>query len=154
MAGPGIVVVACLYTVFLAVTSDDGVVADDYYKRGLAINRRLERVERAAALRIGAEVDIAADGRVRVALSSPSPDADALPAVVVLGVRNATRAGMDRSAELVRGPEGAYVGRIEPVGQGRWLVSLETNAWRLPAVETAGEFRKLTLGAANAPQPR
>ncbi len=147
MAGPGIVVVASMVTLWLAATTDDAVVADDYYKRGLSINHRLERVDRAAALGLEAEADIAADGRVRVALASPSADIDAHPAVIVLGVAHATRAGLDRSAELVLGPDGTYDGRIEPVGPGRWLVSLETKAWRLPAVEIAGETRTLKLRA-------
>ena len=56
MAGPAIVVVAALATAYLAVSSDDGVVADDYYKRGLVINRVLEREQRAAALGLGAVV--------------------------------------------------------------------------------------------------
>ena len=151
MAGPGIVVVASLFTGWLALTMDDAVVADDYYKRGLSINQRLERVDRAAALGMEAVVDIAADGRVRVALSSPSPDKDAHPAVVVLGVAHATRGGMDRTTELVLGPDGTYDGRIEPVGTGRWLVSLETGSWRLPAVEIAGSVRTLKLRATVAP---
>ena len=151
MAGPAIVVVASLITIWLAVTTDDAVVADDYYKRGLSINQRLERVDRAAALGIEAVVDIAADGRVRVALSSTSPDRDAHPAVIVLGVAHATRGGLDRSVELVLGPDGAYVGRVEPVGAGRWLVSLETASWRLPAAEIAGEVRTLKLSAPGAP---
>ena len=151
MAGPGIVVVASLFTGWLALTTDDAVVADDYYKRGLAINQRLERVDRASALGMEAEIAIAEDGRVRVALASPSSDEDAHPAVVVLGVAHATRGGLDRSVELVLGPEGVYVGRVEPVGAGRWLVSLETNAWRLPAVEIAGEVRTLKLRAPGAP---
>jgi hypothetical protein len=147
MAGPGIVVVASMVTLWLAATTDDAVVADDYYKRGLSINHRLERVDRAAALGLQAVADIAADGRVRVALASPSAHIDAHPAVIVLGVAHATRGGLDRSAELVLGPDGTYDGRIEPVGPGRWLVSLETKAWRLPAVEIAGETRTLTLRA-------
>ena len=151
MAGPGIVVVASLVTLWLAVTTDDAIVADDYYKRGLSINHRLERVDRASALGIEAVVDIAADGRVRVALTSPSSDRDAYPAVVVLGVAHATRGGQDRSVELVLGPEGAYVGRVEPIGAGRWLVSLETATWRLPAVEIAGEARTLKLSAPGKP---
>ena len=116
MAGPGIVVVASMVTIWLAATTDDAVVADDYYKRGLSINHRLERVDRAAALGLEAEADIAADGRVRVALASPSAEIDAHPAVIVLGVAHATRAGLDRSVELVLGPDGTYDGRIEPLG--------------------------------------
>jgi hypothetical protein len=154
MAGPGIVVVASFVTLWLAATTDDAVVADDYYKRGLSINQRLERVDRAAALGLDAVAGIAADGQVRVTLTSTSADIDAHPAVVVLGVAHATRGGLDRSAELVLGPGGTYAGRIEPVGPGRWLVSLETNAWRLPAVEIAGETRTVKLRASAAPQAR
>jgi hypothetical protein len=152
MAGPGMVVVASLVTLWLAATTDDAVVADDYYKRGLSINHRLERVDRAAALGIESVADIAPDGQVRVTLTSPSADIDAHPAVIVLGVAHATRGGLDRSAELVLGPDGTYAGRVEPVGPGRWLVSLETNAWRLPAVEVAGETRTVNLRASAAPQ--
>jgi hypothetical protein len=152
MAGPGIVVVASMITLWLAATTDDAVVADDYYKRGLSINHRLERVDRAAALGIESVADIAADGQVRVTLTSSSADIDAHPAVIVLGVAHATRGGLDRSAELMLGPDGSYGGRIEPIGQGRWLVSLETNAWRLPAVEIAGETRTVKLRASVAPQ--
>jgi len=54
MAGPAIVVVASLFTAWLAWSTDDGVVADDYYKRGLVINRELERSARGEALRLGA----------------------------------------------------------------------------------------------------
>jgi hypothetical protein len=152
MAGPGIVVVASMVTLWLAATTDDAVVADDYYKRGLSINQRLERVDRASALGLEAVADIAADGRVRVALASALADVDAHPPVIVLWVAHATRSGLDRSTELVLGPDGTYDGRIEPVGPGRWLVSLETNAWRLPAVEIAGEMRTLKLRAPAAPQ--
>jgi uncharacterized protein len=152
MAGPAIVVVASMVTIWLAATTDDAVVADDYYKRGLSINHRLERVDRAAALGLEAMAEFAADGRVRVALASPSADGDAHPAVIVLGIAHATRGGVDRSAELVLGPDGTYDGRIEPLGIGRWLVSLETKAWRLPAVEIAGETRTLKLRAPAALQ--
>ena len=41
LAGPAVVVVAAMATLWLAVTSDDGVVADDYYRRGLLINKDL-----------------------------------------------------------------------------------------------------------------
>ena len=43
MAGPAAVVVAGFATLWLAVSSNDGLVADDYYKQGLAINQTLQR---------------------------------------------------------------------------------------------------------------
>ena len=68
MLGPAIVVVAGIVTAVIAIETDDGLVADDYYKRGLAINQTLERAARTAALGLTATVDIAADGVVVVVL--------------------------------------------------------------------------------------
>jgi hypothetical protein len=153
MAGPGIVVIASLFTGWIALSTDDAIVADDYYKRGLSINQRLERVSRAATLGMTARVEFAPDGGIRVGLSSSSTDVNATPAVVVLGIAHATRGGRDRTVELVRGPDGAYAGRLEPIGTGRWLVSLETEAWRLPAVEISGDVRALEMRAAGTLPP-
>jgi hypothetical protein len=144
MAGPAIVVVAALGTAYLAASSDDGVVADDYYKRGLVINRVLEREQRAAALGLGAVVAIADDGAVRADVRW-NGDA-AAPEAMTIRVTHATRAGLDRRAALVRGADGAYYGLMEPPPAGRWLVMLETDAWRLPTVEVAGRPQVIRLG--------
>lgn len=148
--GPAIVVVAGFYTLWLAIATDDGLVADDYYKRGLAINRTLERASRAAALGMNATVDVDERGRARVALSARSNAAAATPVTVRLSILHPTRAGQDRTVELVLGPDGAYVGQMTPLAPGRWLVAVETAAWRLPAVEITGAVRDVRL-AAKAP---
>ncbi|MEO8755344.1 MAG: FixH family protein [Casimicrobiaceae bacterium] len=148
MLGPGIVIVAGFYTLWLAIASDDGLVADDYYKRGLGINRVLERTQRAAALGLTARVDIDEAGSARVWLAATQPDLAAMPATVRLLITHPTRAGLDRRIDVVRGPDGSYTGRIEPVAPGRWLVSVETDAWRLPAVEVTGGIRDVRLTAA------
>ncbi len=145
MAGPAIVVVAGFATLWLAVTSDDGLVADDYYKRGLAINRTLERAQRAEALGLSATVDVDAAGGARVRLTAASGDRAALPTTVRLAITHPTRSGQDHRAELVVGPDGAYVGRVAPLAPGRWLVAVETDDWRLPPVETMGSVRDLRI---------
>ena len=147
MLGPGIVVVAGFFTLWLAVTSDDGLVADDYYKRGLGINRTLERTERAAALRLSALVDVDTRGDVRVTLVSPERDFAAMPASVRLMLTHPTRAGFDRRTVVMRGPDGAYTGHVEPATAGRRLVIVETDDWRLPPVEVTGAIHELRLGA-------
>lgn len=43
IAGPVVVIVAGLITVWIAVRSPDPVVAEDYYRRGLEINKTLAR---------------------------------------------------------------------------------------------------------------
>ena len=151
MAGPFVVVVAGFVTLWLAVASDDGLVADDYYKRGLGINRTLERTQRAAALGLEAVVDVDASGTARVTLASAAGKRSALPTAVRLIVVHRTRAGQDRRADLVVGPDRAYVGRIGTLPEGRWLVSVETDDWRLPPVEAAGGVRGVRVPARGAP---
>ncbi|MCC7215960.1 MAG: FixH family protein [Burkholderiales bacterium] len=151
MAGPFIVVVAGFATLWLAVASDDGLVADDYYKRGLAINRTLERTQRAAALGLEAVVDVDAAGAARVTLAAASGERSGLPTAVRLLVVHPTRAGQDRRADLVVGPDRAYVGRIEPLPAGRWLVSVESDDWRLPPVEAVAGLRGVRVPARSGP---
>ena len=148
-AGPAIVVVAALVTLWLAVTSDDGVVADDYYRRGLLINKELERARKAEATGIGAVLRLTDDGTLRVRLDAREGDPPA-PLSVRVRFAHATRAGLDRSAVVARGSDGEYVGRIEPLPAGRWLVTVETDEWRLPAAEVSFAAGDVRLGAATA----
>jgi uncharacterized protein len=147
MAGPLIVVVAGFATAWLAWSTEDGVVADDYYKRGLVINKQLERSSRGAALGLGAVLEVASDGALRLRLSGMA-DAPGPPPAVRARLTHATRAGLDRSATLERGADGEYAGRVAPLPAGRWLVSVETDAWRLPTVEVSGTVTEVRLGAA------
>lgn len=144
MAGPAIVVVAGFATAYIAWSTDDGVVAEDYYKRGLLINKSLARGARGAELQVGAIVHVGADGAVRVDVTG-LPGA-AVPAAVTLRLIHATRAGLDRVAVLARDADGAFRGRIEPPPPGRWLVSVETDGWRLPMAEVAGRPDEVRLG--------
>ena len=55
---PASVVVAAISTVVIANRHADDLVVDDYYKDGLAINRQLEKIERAKGLGITATLGI------------------------------------------------------------------------------------------------
>ena len=145
MAGPLAVVLAGIVTVWLAVATEDGVVADDYYKRGLAINQTLERAARTAALGLTATVDVAADGVVVVVLDSASTEPEARPASLRFRLAHPTRAGEDRAAMLVPAGPGRYTGRVTPVHPGRWRVIVETDRWRLPGVETNAPIEGVRL---------
>lgn len=136
IAGPAIAVVAGFATLWLAIRSDDGLVADDYYKQGLAINRTLQRTALGAELNIEAIADVAADGLVVVRLTGDG--ALAAPPAIRFTLGHPTRAGADRKVTLLREGDGRYSGRIAPVEAGRWQIRVETDAWRLPAVETDG----------------
>ncbi|MBE0627538.1 MAG: FixH family protein [Burkholderiales bacterium] len=145
MAGPAIVVVAGLVTFWLAVRSDDGLVLDDYYKQGLAINQTLDRADAAARLGIVAELYLV-DGRVRVLLAAAAPGA------LTLRLAHPTRAGMDQSLELSKVGQGIYEGRLQPLRAGRWHVVLEQRDWRLAGDWIVPAAGALTLGG-HAPPP-
>ena len=47
LAGPAVVVVAALCTAWIAVTHPDALVAEDYYRRGVEINKTLPAPDKA-----------------------------------------------------------------------------------------------------------
>lgn len=142
LSGPAVVVVAGLATAYLAVRSDDGLVAQDYYKRGLLINAQLSKSDRAS--NIAALASFGRDGSVRVQLSGAG---DIAPAQLRLRVSHPTRDGADLAVALGRTSDGSYVGQIVPVAAGRWLVTVDTDTWRLPSAEVMAPFNVLRLGA-------
>ncbi len=136
MTGPAIVVAASLVTAWLALRSDDGLVVDDYYKRGLAINRTLRRSDTAARLGVTARLDLA-DGRIRVLLGAAGA-----PAVLSLRLLHPTRSGMDQNLNLPAVQPGEYEVQAQPLLAGRWHVVLEGADWRL-----AGDWMLPASGA-------
>jgi hypothetical protein len=135
MAGPLVVVVASFITLWLAISSDDGMVADDYYQRGLAINRTIDRAEYARAAGLSARVTLGADARhVSVKLVSP----DAAPVQLRLRLVHPTRETADEVLTLDRGANGGYEGVLPRAVSGRRVLTLEDSArhWRLAAEAT------------------
>ena len=135
MSGPAIVVVAGFYTLFLAVQSNDGLVAEDYYKQGLAIDRVIAKEQRAVQLGLAAALSYDANRDVvRVTLTP----ADAAPPALTLRVVHPTRAGEDRRVALSSVAPGIYEGTLaEPPLVARELILEDAaGSWRL-----AGEWQ-------------
>ena len=128
MAGPAAVIVAGAVTIWLAVTSSDGLVADDYYKRGLAINQELGRDRAALELGVVATVE-AREGVLRVRLESGSVPPEAVLARLV----HATRAGHDQRLRLARVAPGVYEAGLPALPAGRWSIVIEDprGEWRV-----------------------
>lgn len=148
MAGPLLVVVASAVTLWMAVQSDDGLVVDDYYKRGLGINQVLSRDQ--AALKFGYRASLAwnADaGRMRAALMG----AGELPVTLRLLIVHPTQPGMDQSVRLTRIAAGVYEAAAVAPRAGRWLVTLEDESrnWRLTGEWQVPQQMELQLAAKN-----
>jgi uncharacterized protein len=132
MAGPFVVVVAGFITLWLAIRSNDGLVADDYYKQGLAINQTIAQGQRAEALQLEARMLMRA-GQVHVYLKQR--EGTTLPRHVSAKFSNEARSGVDRSVELA-GSDGEFHSAMPDLPHGRWGILLEDadRTWRLSTV--------------------
>lgn len=131
MAAPATAVVAGIITFAIAVESFDGLVAEDYYKQGLAVNKQLARMQKAKDLGVQGDIEIEshAGGTVRIDLRGKPGSKDEL----VLMLSHPTRAGLDQQIRLQPAGNDVYVGRIGALPAGRWHVSVESAAgqWRI-----------------------
>lgn len=130
MAGPVIVIIAGIITAWLAVVTNDGLVTDDYYKKGLAVNQTIARSDKAASLGLTAGIRMANEA-VSVRLLATDKTFTPPPTLLVT-ISHPTRAGMDQSRTLTREGE-VYVAPIRLPSAGHWLVLVEddTHQWRL-----------------------
>ena len=128
MAGPAAAIVAGAVTLWLAVATSDGLVADDYYKRGLAINQDIQRERAVLDLGIAASIE-RRDGVLRVRLESRGAPPVALFAQLV----HATRAGHDQRLRLPRIAPGVYETGLPQLPAGRWRLILQDpkGEWRI-----------------------
>lgn len=123
--GPAAVLVAGAVTTWIAFASSDGLVAEDYYKQGLGINRQLAREE--AARELGLSADVSLSGEARVVLRGAKPEA------LFLHLAHATRAGHDMRLRLTPVTDGVYAAELPPMPPGRWRIAIEDprGAWRI-----------------------
>ena len=144
MAGPFVVIIASLASAWMAVKSDDGIVAQDYYKQGLLINQRLKHAAPDPEPRLGAVITVTAGGEVRVHMEGL---ANAPPSLRLKLAHPATESHPE-SVILKRGADGDYVGALPEQTPGRWIVTLEADGWRLPTTTVDGHLSEIRLGTA------
>jgi hypothetical protein len=140
MAGPFAVVIASLASAWIAAATDDGVVAEDYYKQGLLINRRLAAIDAEHIHDPAATIGFRADGEVRVHLEAGSPPNRLRLTLERPGAHDS------RTIALSMAPDGDWTGRIDVETPGRWIVKLQSDRWALPVTTIAGIPSEIRLG--------
>jgi len=129
---PAVAVVAGIIPIIIAVKTDDGLVKDDYYKAGLAINKTLEREQKARELDLSARVNW--DTLTQTITLNLSGKIPKLPPRLTMQLAHTTRANYDQTVTLFLAPDGkSYTGRLETVKRGNWLIILEPEErnWRI-----------------------
>ena len=146
-SGPLVVVVASLCSAWIAVTSDDGLVAEDYYKRGLLINQKLSHNPTRAEAQPGALLTVAQTGEVRVRTIGVPPSTT----TIWLKLAHPAHSANDFVVVLRRESSGDYVGFLPEQTPGRWIVTLESDTWQLPITTVPGRLTEVRLGAYAGP---
>lgn len=129
IALPVTAVVASLITWWIAARGADPLVAEDYYKQGMAIQQILERESRAAALGLSAELQ-AQGGELRVHLDGRL---DTFPDTLRLTLVHPSRQEQDLTIDLSATALGEYRAALPPIpaGQRRLILESAGQDWRL-----------------------
>lgn len=133
-------VVAGGFTVWFAVSSNDGLVVDDYYKQGKAINQARERDRQAQALGIraqlqpqGTSLHMQLEGRM------PTP-----PGQLTLKIMHPTRGGDDHDV-MLNWNGSTYAGQLPQLTGAHYKLQLtpEYGDWRLTGTWSTGSTAML-----------
>ena len=125
-------VIASFTTLFIAMEDPDGLVKDDYYRAGVAIQEVVERSRRAERMGLAGRLTLVpAGGELAFDFAGTvPPDAPALD----LALRHATRAQHDAVLRLEAAGEGRYRAVLEePLAPGNWNIQIDPpdDAWRI-----------------------
>lgn len=144
IALPLTAVLAGLVTLWIAARNADSLVADDYYKQGMAIHQTLERESRAAALGLVAQLQVE-DGTLRIRLSGRL---DAYPDQLELTLVHPSHQAQDLTLVVPATAPGEYRVALPPMsaGQRRVILQSEHQGWRLTG-RTAVPMTSLLLQA-------
>lgn len=140
------VVIACFVTLYLALSTDEALVRDDYYKEGLAINQRLEAESNARARGIEAQLSYDATTlAIELRLDGATPVQELSLAIV-----HPTDDERDQAVVLQAAGNGLYRGRVAAALDGKRYILLEhedglQGAWRLRGTFVPGSASAASL---------
>jgi uncharacterized protein len=144
LSGPFLVVVLGLIATWVAFSTADALVDDDYYKEGQAINALIKRDARARELQLSARGS-AHDGRIEIALVSATRAP--LASQLRLLISHAAQPQKDQVVALRLDRAGSYHGAFRPLDHAHYHLTLEDTdrTWRLPGEWDAGADKAPTF---------
>ncbi|MCK9563460.1 MAG: FixH family protein [Bacteroidales bacterium] len=145
IALPGTVVVAALYTVYLAFQNADAVVVDDYYTEGRAINVSLALDNRARELDLSAAITVdRVSGEVLVTVRGDPAPAEAM----TFHLFHPASAELDQTVTLRGSGDGRYRGDLDSAPATRYHLRLQPHdspQWRLDGQLDFRQGEQVTL---------
>lgn len=131
IAFPATAVVVGISLLTLSLNIDLGLVSDDYYKRGKAINVDLSKDRRASELGFRGVISYeSTSSTVTVTLASAT--GSELPEDISVDIMHATRGGMDVNIQLNSEQPGLYRHNLQRgLPAGPWEIRLSAADWRI-----------------------
>ncbi|MBS0309118.1 MAG: FixH family protein [Proteobacteria bacterium] len=130
MLGPFMVILGGVYTLWLALSQPDAMVADDYYKEGKAINQDLRRDRKAAELGLHASLryDPAAEKLRGDITGKIAPDTS-----MQLLLIHSTQPAKDIKLALHPDSAGRFALDLPALDKANWRIQIEDEraTWRL-----------------------
>ncbi len=124
--------------IWLAVDTEDGLVADDYYKLGMEINRVISRDKKAAELGLKAVIEFDNTARI-IRLQFDKGLLESYPKSLPLQLQHATRENSDVTVILDHGIGDQYIGHVkQDISEGIWYFEISdkkdlNTGWKLNA---------------------
>ena len=145
IAIPASAVLVGMVLLTLSIRYYDGLVVDDYYKQGLAINQTLERQRRAETLGIQASVSVlSGQGKIQVRLQGN--DDFRHPPAISFSLHHAIRTDLDLTTPLAYTADGVYIGDFQAPMPGRWHLKIDTVDWKITdVIDWSADTSTITL---------
>ncbi|NRB38318.1 MAG: FixH family protein [Pseudomonadales bacterium] len=131
---PGVVVIAALATVYLAVYNADSMVSDQYYKEGLAINAVVADLNHAKAMDLSAEINVDISiWQVQLSANTTMNDDH-----LIVELHHPADSDKDLQFTLFNAGNQIYRGTLSDVEMNRWYIDISPHGkegtdanWRL-----------------------
>lgn len=127
---PLMAVIGGIFTAWLAVRTDDGLVVDDYYKKGLEINKTLDREQAARNYGLAAVVTLVKDRKI-LQVNLRGNHHFRFPESIAVTFLHPTRGGLDRYVILRRVSGMLYEAELPELPADHWYLQIEADDWRI-----------------------
>lgn len=121
---PASAVIASIFTIMIATKDNDGLVVDDYYKAGLAINQTMDRIELAKQHRVAAKIQYA-NTLMTISLSANDNTVLANTDQLQLHFVHPTQRKQDVTITLRHAGGGKYIAKLDKLPVANWYLQLE-----------------------------
>lgn len=122
IAIPLLTIVAGVITFMIANDTSDSLVQDDYYKKGLAINSNIERVELAGKMLLSANMTFDEETKL---LTLKLSSKETLPEQLNVNFSHPTLEEIDLSVVMTQLTDGEYVAELIELRSAYWHIGIE-----------------------------